>query len=65
MADLLKDAKHWRDRAEEARRHAEVFTDPQAKESMLRIAEEYEKLAQRAAMKLRTEQCRVAPRATL
>jgi len=42
------DAKHWRARAEEARVHAEQMDDPVARGTMLKIAEEYEKLAQRA-----------------
>jgi hypothetical protein len=45
---LLNNAEHWRDRAEEARTHAEQLTDPEAKRMMLSIAESYEKLAQRA-----------------
>jgi len=42
------DAKHWRARAEEARVHAEQMDDLVARGTMLKIAEEYEKLAQRA-----------------
>ena len=42
------DAKHWRARAEEARVHAEQMDDPTVRQTMLKIAEEYEKLAQRA-----------------
>jgi len=42
------DAKHWRARAEEARVHAEQIDDRLARETMLKIAEDYEKLAQRA-----------------
>jgi len=42
------DAAHWRERAEEARAIAETLTDPVARETMLRIAQEYEKLAKRA-----------------
>jgi hypothetical protein len=36
--ELLNNAEHWRDRAEEARVHAEQLTDPMAKGMMLRIA---------------------------
>jgi hypothetical protein len=46
--ELLNNAEHWRNRAEEARVHAEQLTDPEAKRMMLAIAESYEKLAQRA-----------------
>ena len=42
------DAKHWRAPAEEARVHADEMDDPMARATMLKIAEEYEKLAQRA-----------------
>ena len=35
---LLNDAKHWRDRAEEARATAERMTDPKAERIMLAIA---------------------------
>lgn len=46
--ELLNNAKHWRDRAEEARLHAEQLTDPEAKRMMLDIAKSYDKLAARA-----------------
>jgi hypothetical protein len=48
-AELLNDVKHWQDRAEEARIHAEQISDPEAKRMMLRIAADYEKIARRAA----------------
>jgi hypothetical protein len=44
----MNDAKHWRERAEEARVHAEAMTDPEAKRTMLGIAAEYERLAELA-----------------
>jgi hypothetical protein len=49
----INDPKHWRQRAEEARVHAEDVFDPEAKKTMLRIAEDYEKLAERAEQRLR------------
>ena len=38
-------ARHWSDRAEEARLRAVDMTDPQAKRQMLMIAAEYRRLA--------------------
>ena len=45
---LLTDAKHWRDRAGEARATAERMTDPKAKRIMFAIAFGYDRLAKRA-----------------
>ena len=45
---ILHDGPHWRTRAEEFRVLAERLTDPEARASILRIAEEYDKLAKRA-----------------
>jgi hypothetical protein len=42
------DAKRWRDRAEEARARAEQMRDPVVRQTLLKMAEEYEKLAARA-----------------
>src|SRR5262244_2773927 len=46
---FLNDPAHWRDRAEEARTRADQMSDPQCKSAMLRIANDYELLAERAA----------------
>ena len=40
---------HWLARAKEARVMAEQITDPLTKQAMLDIAEDYEKVAKRAA----------------
>ena len=45
---LSTNPKHWSDRAEEARLLAYEMKDAQSREAMLRIAEEYEFLAERA-----------------
>jgi hypothetical protein len=36
----IDDPSHWRERAEEARVHAEEISDPDAHQMMLRIAED-------------------------
>jgi len=46
--ELLNNVKHWQDRAEEARIHAEQLADPEAKRMMLEIANSYDKIAARA-----------------
>jgi hypothetical protein len=48
MSSLLDDPEHWRSRAEEARSVAEQLSDPEAKRTMLRIAGDYELLAEQA-----------------
>ena len=49
MSSPIYDPEHWRQRAEEMRTMAEDMRDPEARATMLRIAEEYEVLAQCAA----------------
>jgi hypothetical protein len=49
---FLNDPAHWRDRAEEARTRADQMSDPQCKSAMVRIANDYELLAQRAAERI-------------
>jgi hypothetical protein len=44
----VNDPTHWRQRAQEARAIADQITDLPAKAAMLRIAEDYERLAKRA-----------------
>ena len=43
---------HWRHRAEEARVLAEQMSDEIARKTMLKIADDYDKLAVRAALRL-------------
>jgi len=45
----MPDAKYWRDRADEVRARADAMHDAVARQTMLKIAEEYEKLGERAA----------------
>jgi hypothetical protein len=45
-------AEHWRERAEEARLLAQQMTDAEARSRMLRIANDYDKIADRAATSL-------------
>jgi hypothetical protein len=49
----INDPKHWRERAEKARAHAEQMSDLEARQTMLEIAEDYEKLARRAEQRLK------------
>jgi len=44
----INDPEHWRQRAEETRTLAEAMSDETSKHMMLKIAEDYEKLAKRA-----------------
>jgi hypothetical protein len=41
----LNDPKHWRARAVEVRAVAEHISDPLSKDMMLKVADEYERLA--------------------
>ena len=45
---LLRDPAHWRARAKEARDVADQIADPESRRRMITIAEEYERLAERA-----------------
>ena len=44
----INDPKHWLDRAKEARALAEQMDDPEVKGTMLKNADDYERLAKRA-----------------
>jgi hypothetical protein len=49
MPSLLNNSGHWKQRAQEARRLADSVSDPEARTTLLKIADEYERLAARAA----------------
>jgi hypothetical protein len=53
MPALLDDPEHWRSRAEEACAVAEQLSDPEAKRTMLRIATDYDRLAEHAELRAR------------
>jgi hypothetical protein len=48
----INDPKHWRERAEQARVHAEQISDPKSRKTMLKIAADYDELARRAEKRL-------------
>jgi hypothetical protein len=50
MKSFLNDPKHWRDRAEQTRTKAAWFWKDSEKQRMMRIAEEYDRLADRAEL---------------
>jgi hypothetical protein len=52
LAPHFNDPQHWLNRAEESRVLAEQMSDETAKEMMLRIADDYGKLAVRASVRL-------------
>jgi hypothetical protein len=51
-APHFNDPEHWRQRAEESRVLAEQMTDEAARNTMLGIADDYDKLAVRGAIRL-------------
>jgi len=52
---ILNDPEHWRGRAEEARSIADQLTEPESKRTMLRIAGDYERLAEHAERRARRQ----------
>jgi hypothetical protein len=44
---FVNNPKHWRQRADEARAVGAILTDPEARESMLAVAEAYGCMAER------------------
>jgi hypothetical protein len=54
-SSIIDDPEHWRSRAEEARSGAEQLSDPESKRTMLRIASDYERLAEHAELRARKQ----------
>jgi hypothetical protein len=48
---FINDPEHWRQRAEEARALADQMNDEASKQAMLRIVADYDRLAERAALR--------------
>ena len=48
---VINDPQHWHERAAEMRKLAEDVNDSAAKETMLRIATDYDRLAERADLR--------------
>jgi hypothetical protein len=55
MLSLLNNPAHWQLRAEETRLLAAKLLDPESKATILKIAEEYERLARRALTRMQEE----------
>ncbi len=52
-ATFINDPKHWRARAEEIRALADQMSDETSRQMMLRVASDYERLAERAEQRMR------------
>jgi hypothetical protein len=49
---FINDPEHWRSRAKETRAIADQMTDADSRSAMLRIADDYDRLAERAAQRV-------------
>jgi hypothetical protein len=58
---LIFDAKHWHDRAKEARALADQMSDPAAQDAMLQVAAGYDRLAERARLRYLLSEGPTAP----
>jgi hypothetical protein len=47
-ASFINDPEHWRKRAKETRAIADKMNDPRAREKMLKIADDYDRLGKQA-----------------
>jgi hypothetical protein len=59
LGSIRDDPEHWRERAEEARHVAGQMSDPVAREMMLRIAADYERLAEHVQRRVTGETGRI------
>lgn len=55
MTMVVDDPAHWRDRAVEARALADQMSDELSRNTMLKIADDYERLAERAEERRRRQ----------
>jgi predicted kinase len=62
-ASVINDSEHWRERARLMRLLAPLVQDKQARETMLQVAADYERLALRAAQRLNGESDQTDPAA--
>ena len=51
QAHYINDPGHWLDRAEEMRELAQDVKDEAARQTMLRLAQDYDRLAERAELR--------------
>lgn len=58
---LADDADHWRKRAQELRHLAEIMNRMKPKEMVLRLAEDYDRIALRAEERAKESQKRAQP----
>jgi hypothetical protein len=55
MPFVFNDLRHWQERAADAREIAHQMNDLHARASMLAVAEQYEKIAERALDRLKAQ----------
>ena len=60
MPSRLEDEKHWRNRAEQMRALAAAMPDQQTVILMTDLAQEYDKLAEKAALRAKEDKSQIA-----
>ncbi len=53
---LLDNPKHWRDREEETRSLVELMRNPETKRRLLKVADEYQQLAELAERRVKEKE---------